>query len=81
MKDVAALAEAVRFHCEQQERWANAEFLHGMNAGQRADLGVSGAQPWRGIMSPSILHIINILEDNGHYEAPFAVKDAVEMLG
>ena len=62
------LIEAVRFHCEQQERWAHGDFYWSMSPGQRKELGSDGKQPWRGAMSPSILHIINIMEEMGHYE-------------
>lgn len=62
------LIEAVRAHCEQQERWAHADFYWHMNPGQRKELAKDGKQPWRGVMSPSILNVINILEEMGHYE-------------
>ena len=38
-----------------------------------------GASPWRGIMSPSVLHLINILEDMGHYEPPLSVPGGVTL--
>ena len=62
------LIEAVRAHCEQQEHWAHADFYWHMNPATRKVYAVDGQQPWRGAMSPSILHIINIMEEMGHYE-------------
>ncbi len=66
--DIGHLVEAIRFHAEQQERWAHGDYYWHMNRGQRKELAAEGTQPWRGAMSPSILHVINILEDLGHYE-------------
>ena len=62
------LIEAVRAHCEQQERWAHADFYWHMNPATREVYATKGKQPWRGAMSPSILSVINILEEMGRYE-------------
>lgn len=63
----SALIAAAVHHCWQQERWAHADFFFHMNPGDRAKLGVEGAYPWRGAMSPSVLAMINILEEMGAY--------------
>lgn len=70
--DIPHLVEAVAFYCEQQERREMAVFFNSMSAAQRAALGAVGERPWRGIMQPSLVGIINILEDAGHYEGPLA---------
>lgn len=69
-EDVGALVEAARAHCEQHERWAHAEFYYHMGAGSRATTAAAGPYPWRGIMSPTLLHMIHVLEENDHYVAP-----------
>lgn len=70
--DLPHLIEATAFHCEQQEKREMAVFFQHMPAQQRAELGTEGERPWRGIMQPSLVAIINILEDAGHYEGPLA---------
>jgi len=61
------LIAAAKHHCEQQERWAHADFFFNMNPGDRAKLRIEGAHPWRGAMSPSVLVLINVLEEMGEY--------------
>ncbi len=63
-----ALIEAARHHCAQQERLAHADFFWNMTPVSRAKLGVEGARPWRGVMSPSVLSMINILEEMDDYD-------------
>ena len=61
------LIAAAKHHCEQQERWAHADFFFSMNPGSRAKLAQEGTNPWRGAMSPSVLALINVLEEMGEY--------------
>jgi len=61
------LLAAAKHHCEQQERWAHADFFFNMNPGSRKQLAQEGAHPWRGAMSPSLLALINVLEEMGEY--------------
>jgi len=61
------LIAAAKHHCEQQERWAHAAFFFNMNPGDRKRLGVEGASPWRGAMSPSAIALVNVLEEMGEY--------------
>ena len=63
-----ALTAAATHHCWQQERWAHANFYFHMNPAERAQHSVDGPRPWRGSMSPSVLSMINILEEMGDYE-------------
>jgi len=65
----SAITRAAAHHCWQQEQWAHAEFYHMMESYQRADLGIAGKRPWRGIMSPSLLALIEQLERDGSYSA------------
>ncbi len=64
----SALIESAVHHCWQQERWAHADFFWNMNPASRAKLGAEGTRPWRGAMSPSVLSLINILEEMGVYD-------------
>lgn len=64
------LVLAAEAHCAQQEAWAKADFFHGMSAADRGAMAVEGERPWRGVMSPTVLHLIHVLEEAGHYEAP-----------
>ena len=65
-----ALTDATIHHCWQQERWAHADFYFHMNPAERAKLSADGPCPWRGSMSPSVLSMINILEEMGEYAGP-----------
>jgi len=68
------LLQTARHHCALEERLAHAEFFFHMDAGKRAQLGIDGASPWRGIMRPSLVAMINVLEEMGeHNPGPLAV--------
>lgn len=66
--DLPHLVEHTAFYCEKQERRAHAEFFFGMTPAQRSEFAAPGEHPWRGIMDPTLLGVINILEDAGHYD-------------
>ena len=62
----------------REERRAHAEFYYHRTAAQRRELAAPGPRPWRGYMQPSLVNMINILEEMGAYEAePLTVEGVV----
>lgn len=66
--DVRSLVAAAKHLCWREERKAHADFFWNMTPGQRKQLGIAGACPWRGAMDPSLVHLMNVLDEMGEYE-------------